>query len=222
MKNNIIDSLFSGLISWFLEKRKERRENEKEREAEKKKVYQERPELKIIDYDNDFNNPGYRLNEKCDIDIFMTKIESMSVNDELKKVLYNKEFLNEQNWCCVIYKFENVGKTDIRHLCLKCNDKKNVILCDTNCLETLCKHDLLTNSTWCFFDKKIYVHDIFTLKVCFHEECVIQGMITAATNISFEDANGNYWEQPLFVPENKINESYRITHEEYKNNFVIR
>lgn len=210
MTNNMIKEIFSGIFSLLLEKRKEHREDKKEKEVESKKIYEERPELKIIKYKEHLKKPGKKLNKKCDINVFMTRVERGSTDNYAH---YNPEFFNKRDWCCVVYKFKNIGKTDIRFTNVTCTYKKDVILCDVNNSNILLEHNLLNYSILC--DKKIYVNDTFTMRVCFHKNCIVEGLFTAIVAIMVEDSNGNYWIQPLFVPEDRIYESSMISHEEY-------
>ena len=46
----ITGAFAGGIVTLLLDKRKERREDKKEKQNEKKKIYDDRPELQIIEY----------------------------------------------------------------------------------------------------------------------------------------------------------------------------
>lgn len=65
------------------------------------------------------------------------------------------------------------------------------------------------------YDKKIHIEDSITLKLCYHKECIVSGIFTAAIFMGMQDRNGNYWQQPLFAPRNKIQDSFSVKPDEY-------
>ena len=225
MTNELINAIISaitgaiagGIITLFLEKRKERREEKKEKQNERKKIYEERPELQIIEYKEYLSRPGHKLKKECDINVFMTKIEKVSVEDDIVTAHYNKEFFNEEEWCCVIYDFKNMGKTDIRCVSPICTYKKDTMLCSVNDAQMIFEHGLLNYST--LYDRKIRAGESFTMRVCYHKECIVAGMISSIMVMGIEDCNNRFWEQPLFAPNNKIYETCRIAYKEYKDDF---
>lgn len=207
-------AITGGIVNLILEKRKERREDKKEKERENKEIYEKRPELQIVDYKNYLDRPGYGV--KKDINIFLTKIEDVFVENEVVTAHFKKEYFNEDEWCCVIYSFKNIGNTDIRCINPICVEKKNMILCDVAIAHEILKHGLLHYTAW--YDKKLRVGEIFTMKVCYHKECILPGNFSALMVMGIEDSNGRFWEQPLFVPNNKIYDASRLSQKEYKEN----
>lgn len=111
--------------------------------------------------------------------------------------------------------FKNVGRTDIRCVSPICTYQKDMMLCDVSSAQFILKHGILNYST--MYDRKIRVGESFTMKVCFHKEYMVTGMMSAIMVMVLEDSNGKFWEQPLFVPSDKIYETYQITREEYRN-----
>lgn len=214
----ITGAVAGGIVTLLLDKRKERREDKKEKQNEKKKIYEDRPELQIIEYKDYISRPGHELKKECDVNVFMTKIEEVSVEDDIVTVHYNKEFFNEEEWCCVIYEFKNVGKTDIRCVRPICTYKKDTMLCNASNAKMILEYGVLSYST--LLDRKIRVGESFTMKVCYHKDCIVAGMISSILVMGTEDCNNRFWEQPLFAPNNKIYESYKITYEEYKDEYL--
>lgn len=214
----IAGAIAGGIVTLLLDKRKERREDKKEKQNEKKKIYEERPELEIVEYKEYLGRPGHKLKKECDIDVFMTKMEKVSVEDDIVTAHYNKDFFNEEEWCCVIYSFKNVGKTDIRCVSPICTYKKDTLLCSVSSAQMILEHGLLSYST--MYDTKIRAGESFTMRVCYHKDCIVTGMVSSIMVMGIEDCNNRFWEQPLFAPNNKIYETHRITHEEYKDDFL--
>jgi len=214
----VVGAIVSGIITFFLNKRKEIREDKKEKEIEKKRIYEERPELQIVEYKNYLDCPGHKLKKKCDINVFITKMNKVSVESDIVTAQYNKDFFNQEEWCCVIYCFKNVGKTDIKSVSPICTYKKNTMLCDVSNVQMILEHGLLSYST--MYDQKVRVGDSFTMRVCYHKNCVSAGMISALMVMGMEDCNNRFWEQPLFAPNNVIYDTHRVTRKEYKDDFL--
>lgn len=119
----ITGAVAGGMVNLLLDKRKENLEDIKE----KKKIYEDRPELQIIEYKEYIKCSAYKFKKECDINLFMTKMGKVSVENDIVTAHYNKDYFNEEEWCCVIYEFKNAGKTDIRCVSPVCTYKK--ILC---------------------------------------------------------------------------------------------
>ena len=198
----VTGAVSGGIVTLLLDKRKEWREEKKEKQNEKKKIYEERPELQISEYKEFLSRPGHKLKKECDINVFMTKIEKVSVEDDIVTAHYNKEFFNEEEWCCVMYEFKNMGKTDIRCVSPICTYKKDTMLCNVSVAQMILEHGMLSYST--MYDRKIRVGESFTMRICYHKECIVAGMISSIMVLGIEDCNNRFWEQPLFAPNNKI------------------
>ena len=210
----ITGAIAGGIVTLILDKRKERREDKKETQNEKKKIYEERPELQIVAYKEYLSRPGHKLKKECDINVFMTKIEMVSVDNDAVIAHYNKDLFNEEEWCCVIYEFKNMGKTDIRRVSPICTYKKDTMLCDVSSRQVILEQGLLNYST--IYDRKIRVEESFTMRVCYHKDCIKAGMFSAIMVMGIEDCNSRFWQQPLFTPNEKIYEASEITYKEYK------
>ena len=212
--SSIFGAISGGIVNWILEKRKERREDKKEKEKENKKVYENRPGLDIVEYKDYIERPGYGIKKECDINIFLAKIANVVIDEDIVKAEFYDEHFNQEEWCCVIYTFRNMGKTDIQCINPVCNSKKDTILYDASQVKEFSAYGLINYSVW--FEKKLRVGETFTMKVCFHKSCVITGMFSALMSMVLQDDNGRYWSQPIFVPNEKIYNSNRISHKEYR------
>lgn len=213
----ITSAITSGIVTLLLDKRKERREDKKENQKGKQKIYEERPELKIIEYNEYMDCPGQELEKECHINVFMTRIEEVSVEDDVT-AHYNNKFFNEEEWCCVIYTFKNVGKTDIRCVSPICTYRKDTMLCDVSSAQMVLKHGVLNYST--MYDRKIRVGESFAMKICYHKDCIVRGMFSSILVMGIEDCNNRFWEQPLFAPNNKMYETYQRSYENYRDDLL--
>ncbi len=214
----IVGAISGGVVSFILEKRKEHREDKKDSKKNNREILENRPELKIIDYKDYIGRIGYGIKKQSDINIFLTRIENVSIADEDIRVQFNEEYFDENEWCCVIYTLKNVGKTDISCINPICRSKKDTILCSSAIAGEVLKYGLISYSA--YYDKKVYVGDTITMKVCFHKDCVISGTISALMSMGLEDSNGRCWMQPFFVPDDKIYDAYIISRKEYRDELL--
>ncbi|MBQ8518744.1 MAG: hypothetical protein IJ455_03935 [Agathobacter sp.] len=210
----ITGSFSGGIVNFILEKRKEHREDKKEKEKLKKEIYETRPELDIVEYKDYISRPGYGIKQKCDINIFLAKIKDVSIQGDGVEAQFHEEHFRQEEWCCVIYTFKNNGKTDIQCINPICNNKKTTVLYDVKKTKMGLEYGLLNYSEW--FDKKVRIGESFTMKVCYHKDCIIAGMVSALMDMGFQDDNGRYWSQPLFAPYEKIYNASMISHEAYR------
>jgi len=88
------------------------------------------------------------------------------------------------------------------------------MLCNAAHAQMILEHGLLSYST--MYDRKIPAGESFTMRICYHKDCIATGRISAIMVMGIEDCNNRFWEQPLFAPSDKIYETHRITRKEYK------
>ena len=226
MTNELINTVISavtgavagGLVTLLLDKRKELRDDKKEREIEEKRIYEERPELEIIEYKEFVDSSSSDELEHCDINVFLTEMKDVCVEGDSVTAQYREELFNKEEWCSVIYHFRNTGRTDIRCVSPICVCKKNMMMCDTAKTQIILEHGILNYST--MYDRKIRVGDTFSMKVSCHKEYIPGGENFAIMIMDIEDCNSVFWEQPLFFPTDKIYESYKITHKKFRDSFL--
>ena len=210
----ITGAVAGGMVNLLLDKRKENLEYIKE----KKKIYEDRPELQIIEYKEYIKCSAYKFKKECDINLFMTKMGKVSVENDIVTAHYNNDYFNEEEWCCVIYEFKNAGKTDIRCVSPVCTYKKDTMLCDVSNAKMILEYGWLSYST--MFDRKIRVGESFTTKICYLKDCIVSGLMSSIMFMCLEDCNNRFWNQPLFAPNNKIYDSYEIPYKEYKDEYL--
>jgi len=213
----VVGALSGGLVSFLLEKRKEKREDEKENLKAKKEAYENRPEFAVADYKNYTSRVGYGMKQTCDIEVLVIPIENVTITDNKKNGIvnahYNKAYLNQNDWCCVIYTFKNVGKTDISSFSIICNYQQDTCILPCGRAEFWAKNNMLNYSE--IYDQKIQVGETISVKFCYHKDGIITGSISAIMSLGMEDDNGRYWLQPLFAPNNKLYDSFAVTRSKY-------
>lgn len=228
MKNEIIIAITSAfvgalitfLFTLLLDKHKERRDNELEARKERIDIFQNRPEMVIVDYKDYISRTGYGIKQKSDIELIVAHIEKITVTGNKKNDVvyahYREDDFDSKDWCCVIYTFKNVGKTDISTLDIICNFKRDTCIFNSENAKKWASDNML--NYWYCYDKKIRVGETITVKFCYHNDRVIAGPVSAIMSIAMQDDNGRYWLQPLFAPLDKLYDSRQISYKEYCDN----
>lgn len=222
-----ISAIISGIISWIvsskMQQRKERREDTLAAPRERKEIFQARPEMDIVEYKDYLSRLGYGIKQKCDIEIFVAHIDHVSVEGNDKKgrkkqewvrAHFHPEDLNSNDWCCVIYVFKNMGQTDISTTDIICNYKKDACIFPCAFVDDYARNNIL-NYSECY-DRKIRSGETVSLRICYHKDRVITGMLSAIMSIGMQDTNGRYWKQPLFAPTDRIYDSRQVNWNEYR------
>lgn len=217
----IISAFVGGLVTFIFtlisDKRKEKREDKKESRKIKEETYKTRPEMTIVDYKNYLSREGYGVKQECDLAVFITSIDDISFEGEKKnKVVlahFDKKKFNQNEWCCVIYAFKNVGETAISQFDLICNFQRTLCLFPVNGALEFASNNCLNYSR--IYDKKIRPTDIVRVKVCYHKDHIQPSVFSANISLGMIDDNGRHWMQPLFAPEEKIYDSRAVSAKEY-------
>lgn len=217
----IISALSGGFIAFLFtiasDKRKEKREDKLESKKQQREAFQNRPEMQIIDFKDYIGRPGYGVKQKCDIDIFVAHIANTTIDGDKKHLIVNAHYcdddLKTDEWCCVIYSLKNVGKTAISTLDIICHFQQTTCIFPSSEIRQYMDGNML-NYSYCH-DRKIREGDTVTLKLCYHKDRIIPGLISAVMSIGMVDDNGKHWTQPLFAPQEKIYDSRLISEKEY-------
>lgn len=203
----VIKGISGAVTTKIIDKNKE--ENEK-----RERIFENRPEMEIVDFKDYISRTGYGIKKKCDIELFVARIEKIDFERGLKAVYKNEDF-NQDEWCCVIYTIKNTGKTDVSILDIISCDKKSTCIFPSANATDWASSGLINYSKR--YDKKIHIGESITLKLCYHKECIVTGLFTASILIGLQDRNGRYWQQCLFAPSNKIQDSFSVEPKEYIN-----
>lgn len=184
---SVAGSITSELVKPALDKNKE--------DEKRELTFKDRPEMAIIDYKDYTQRVGYGVKKKCDIELFVARIDKVDVEGRVKAV-YRKEDFNKKEWCCVIYTLKNAGKTDVSILDIISCNKGNTCVFPCADAEDWASKELLNYSKT--YDKKIYVGETITLKLCYHKESILSGIFFASIIIGMRDSNKHYWQQAFF------------------------
>ena len=217
----IISAVAGGIVTLLttlaLDKRKEKREDRLEAKKLQREAFQNRPEMQIVDFKDYIVRTGYGVKQKCDIELFVAHIETVTVEGKKKRAIvhahYKEEHLNPDEWCCVMYTFKNAGKTDISSVDIFWHSQQSSCIFPTGIVRQCAEGNLL-NYSYCY-DKKIRAGETVSLKICYYKDAIIPGLFSASMSIGMIDDNGRYWTQPLFAPQNKLYDSRAISPKEY-------
>ena len=94
----IISAVVGGIITLLLDRRKEMREDRLEAKKVQREAFQNRPEMQIVDFKDYIARPGYGIRQKCDIDLFVARIDKVTIEGKKKKSIvyahYKEDHLN--------------------------------------------------------------------------------------------------------------------------------
>ena len=221
--SSVITSIITCMFTMKLETRKERREAAVVAKKEQWDIYKKRPEMDIVEFKDYLSRPGYGIKQQCDIELFVAHIDHVTVEGNGKKGRKKKEWIHahfnnedkdSSQWCCVIYTFKNVGKTDISTTNILCHYQKDTCIFPYAFAEH-CLDNGFLNYSDCY-DRKIRSGETVTVKLCYHKDRILMCAISANMSIGMQDDNGHYWQQPLFAPTDKVYDSRQVGWTEYR------
>ena len=130
---------------------------------------------------------------------------------------YDESVITPENWVCVEYTLRNTGHTEIDHIYFSTNLPKNTALFNVLNEENVMCHDNHFLNYSVIFEKAIKPQQTVSIKVCYISgKIVVSNIGGAPITIWMIDENKNWWSQPLFAPDNKIYNSSRSSHKEWK------
>lgn len=155
--NAAAGSVVTLITTLALNRRKEKREDRLEVKKQRREAFQNRPEMKIIDFKDYISRTGYGIKRKCDIELFVACIDHVTVEGKKRNAVVNAHYkvgqLNSNEWCCVIYTLENAGKTDISTMDIIWNFQKSSCIFPMDTARQWAERNFL-NYSYCY-DKKI-------------------------------------------------------------------
>ena len=172
---------------------------------ELRRQYDERPRLEIVNFKE--LKPFYSKT-KPDCDFLLTKYCGVSLEDGHVLFSYNESILDHKNLCCVEYKMQNTGKTEIDDICFICNYKEQFSLLPIDEIAFYSNHNLPECEVWTN-KRPIKPGDSLTIRVCYLKDAVIPFVASAIVSIHMQDINGIMWHQPLFCPTGETDNSTR-------------
>ncbi len=207
----VIVSILGIIIPVILAKSKEKRENKINKKKEQQLIFEQRPEFSIEEYKNYLDRPGYGIKQKCDIGVFLSFVVN-ETKEGCKNLNLREDDFVKENWCCIFYKIKNIGKTDIKYIDIVSNQKRVIGVFNSENIEHVDK----TFINYCeSLDRIVKVNEEITLKICFNKDRILHSLISANLCLGIIDENDHYWMQPLFVPDKKLYNSYRVNKKDY-------
>lgn len=189
------------------ENKKQQIKEAKEKEEQLiKQAIEERPRLECINY-GEFKKLDVENLKKYDLDVIITKIVSFKKDTNRYRFSYSDKVMDKKNWSHVEYEFRNIGHTEISHLFISTNFKKETALFSAKGeINRFHYINELLNYSECL-DKFIKPGEIIKVNISYLDNEILSGMHSAAVTLWLVDINGRYWQQPLFAPGNKIYDS---------------
>ena len=211
----LISGLFTFLGVWLTiryENKKALRD-ELKRQKKEEQLFENRPCLEIMGYNK---LSKYSAAKKVDISLLLCGIEDYK-NKGRAMFYYDPKVIESENWVSVEYTLKNIGHTEISHIYFSTNLPKNTSLFGIENKENeMCYENNFLNYS-VILDKSVKPRESIKLKICYIDEKIILSNIGSATiTIWMVDEKNNWWSQPLFAPENKIYNSKRSSHKEWK------
>lgn len=214
----LVGGLFTFLGVWMTihhENKKTRQEELKRQKEKEEQLFENRPRLEIMGYKK---LSKYSISRKADINVLFCSIKDYK-NESRAMFYYDTEVVEPEKWVSVEYTLKNIGHTEISHMYFSTNLPKNTSLFGVETRENeMCYENNLLNYS-VILDKSVKPKESIKLKICYIDEKIILSNIGSATiTIWMVDEKNNWWSQPLFAPENKIYNSKRSSHKEWKDN----
>lgn len=212
----LVGGLFTFLGVWMTihhENKKTRQEELKRQKEKEEQLFENRPRLEIMGYKK---LSKYSAAKKADISLLLCSIKDYK-NESRAMFYYDTEVVEPEKWVSVEYTLKNIGNTEISHMYFSTNLPKNTSLfgIDNEENEMCYENNLLNYSV--ILDKSVKPKESIKLRVCYiDEEIILSNIGSAPITIWLIDEKNNWWSQPLFAPDNKIYNSSRSSHKEWK------
>ena len=212
----LVGGLFTFLGVWMTihhENKKTRQEELKRQKEKEEQLFENRPRLEIMGYKK---LSTYSAAKKADISLLLCSIKEYK-NEGRAMFFYDESVITPENWVCVEYTLRNTGHTEIDHIYFSTNLPKNTALFNVLNEENVMCHDNHFLNYSVIFEKTIKPQQTVSIKVCYiSDKIVVSNIGGAPITIWMIDENKNWWSQPLFAPDNKIYNSSRSSHKEWK------
>lgn len=212
---SIIGGLIGGLFTYMGVKLTLRHEDQKKREVELKKVQDERPRLELVSFKTTKDS---KTKKEADLNALFLDIKDVKIDkDKRIRFFYNENCLDSSNLVCIEYVLKNTGKTEIDYITLCSNYPKTTSLIELDNKDVYIKENFLNYAVG---SNKRFVksNDTVSIRIYYHKDEMITGMLSATIALYMRDINGRYWEQALFAPTKELENSRLVSFREYKDN----
>ena len=238
---SLVIAILSLLSSIFYNSKANKREDE--RRAEEKRLRQKekiknRPQFKVTEIHNNFEQPGYVKDELLDFDLLFLPYDELDCDTSNFTPLYKlngvpnvkgkcgnkkpickyKDIYSKRNeWVSYVIEFENIGATNIAfYYILNTQDKVGSII------------DIKTDYTYQILQQYNGCEHIVTpqknnnrpgdrikVRINFHKDFVLYNPISSCLAFNFETEDGEFWQQGIFFTDKEDNQSHQITGKEF-------
>ena len=212
----LVSGLFTFLGVWLTirhENKKALQEELKRQKEKEEQLFENRPRLEIMGYKKLTKYSSQKTADAC---ILLCSIKEYK-NEGRAMFYYDESIIKPENWVCVEYTLRNTGHTEIDHIYFSTNLPKNTALFDVLNEEnvTCYENNILNYSV--IFEKTIKPQQTVVVRVCYiRDKIVVSNTGSAPITIWMIDEKKNWWSQPLFAPDNKICNSTKASHKEWK------
>ncbi len=218
----LIGGLFTILgvrMTLAYERSKERKQEAKERKEKDEICFKNRPRLETLSYKKIDN---YRPAKSTDACVIQCEIKGFKNEGGRALFNYDPKVTDLEQWECIQYTFKNTGYTEINHMYISTNLEKSTAIFDIlNDEQNLCCDNNFLNYS-VFVEKTIKPQSTFKLCVCYVKDEIITSPTSAPLTIWLVDENRNWWSQSLFSPTDKIYDSVRASHKEWRETTDIK
>lgn len=211
---SLITSLIAAFVTTKIEKKKQQREDKKEIKLRNEKLYEIRPRFEVIKYIE--CKPYKKTNfDFSNLNVLVLSIKGVEVSDNRITFDYNAGAIDNNNLVYFEYKLKNIGKTEIDYFTIASTMPKTVSVINLTLKSTLLEDNFVSYEADC--NKRfIKENDSVVIRVYYHKDEIINGLLGASLCIYMRDINGKMWKQPLFAPTKELENSTAISFKEYK------
>ena len=81
----VVSAVISSVVTWIFTRRQEARTERRQNAIVQREIFENRPEMSIVEYKDYLSRPGYGIKQKCDIELFVAQIDRVTVENNGKK-----------------------------------------------------------------------------------------------------------------------------------------
>lgn len=203
----IVDFIFKGLAEparYFYKRRNASRQETLE-------IWRTRPELEVVDVKWQSADET-AVGSPFDAEGFFARVESLEWRNGVPYVTYRQDDFDAENWRGVVFTLRNVGKTDIKQLCVASVEKREYSLFPSNWTVPAAETFGLQ---YCLdVDKPIRVGETRTLALRCRQTSRLPGVYLFSV-VPIDQNRDRYWRQFLSPWEERATDAEKIPADEY-------
>lgn len=204
--SEIVDFFFKG---WELARYLGKRRNALRQEEQE--IWRTRPELEVVDVQRQ-NVAELADGRPFDAEGFFARVESLEWRNGVPYATYRQDDFDAKNWRGVVFTLRNVGKTDIKQLCIANAEKREYSLFSSRWTYPA---DKTLGLHYCFeIEKPIRVGETITLALRCRQTSRLPGVYLFSV-VPIDQNRDRYWRQFLSTWEECATDSEEIFYDEY-------